>query len=137
MEWVKVLHLLCVLGWMTGIFAAPRAIIFWKREWAANGEFGPTGDLTIRIYRFSLGLGVLAILSGLYLAHLWSWPTWSLVKISVVALLAAHYAYTGRLVLRAHKGIFTESDRWLRVYNEISVFGAIGILILVVYKPFG
>lgn len=121
---------------MTGIFAAPRAIIFWKREWEAQGTFGPTGDLTIRIYRFSLGLGVIAILSGLYLAHLWGWPTWSLVKISVVALLAAHYGWTGRLVLRARKGIFTQSDRWLRVYNEISVFGAIGVLILVVYKPF-
>ncbi len=137
MEWVKVLRLLCVMGWMTGIFAAPRALIFWKREWAASGEFGPTGDLTIRIYRFSMGLGVIAILSELYLAYLWGWPTWSLVKIAVVCLLAAHYGWTGRLVLRARKGIFTESDRWLRVYNEISVFGAIGILILVVYKPFG
>lgn len=137
MDWVKVLHLLCVMGWMTGIFAAPRALIFWKREWAASGEFGPTGDLTIRIYRFSAGLGVIAILSGLYLAYLWGWPTWSLVKISVVIALAAHYAYTGSLILRARKGIFEQSDRWLRVFNEISVFGAIGILILVVYKPFG
>jgi putative membrane protein len=41
------------------------------------------------------------------------------------------------LVLLARKGIFNESDRWLRVYNEISVFGAIGVLILVVYKPWG
>lgn len=136
MEWVKVLHLLCVLGWMTGIFAAPRALIFWKREWANLGTFGPTGDLTIRIYRFSLGLGVVAVLSGIYLAHLWGWPTWSLLKICTVALLAGHYGWTGRLILRARQGIFTESDRWLRIYNEISVLGVIGILILVVYKPF-
>ena len=63
MEWIKVLHLLAVLGWMTGIFAVPRAIIFWKREYARLEEFGPTGDLTIRIYRFSLGLGVIGALS--------------------------------------------------------------------------
>ena len=135
MEWVKVLHLLCVLGWMTGIFAVPRAIIFWKREWARLGEFGPTGDLTIRIYRFSLGLGVIAILSGLWLAHLWGFPAWVWAKLAVVVALAAHYGWTGRLVLRARKGIFTESDRWLRVFNELSVLGAIGVLILVVYKP--
>jgi putative membrane protein len=53
-----------------------------------------------------------------------------------VTLLAAHYGWTGRLVLRARKGIFTESDFWLRVFNEISVFGAIGVLIIVVFKPF-
>jgi putative membrane protein len=54
-----------------------------------------------------------------------------------VTLLAAHYGWTGRLVLRARKrGIFEESDLWLRVFNEISVLGAIGVLILVVFKPF-
>lgn len=121
---------------MTGIFAAPRALIFWHREWDRLGEFGPTGDLTVRIYRFSLGLGVIAILSGLYLAYLWGFPTWTYAKIGVVVLLAAHYGWTGRLILRARKGIFEHSDRWLRVYNEISVLGAIGVLILVVYKPF-
>jgi putative membrane protein len=41
MEWVKVLHLLAVLGWMTGIFVAPRGLIFWKREYAATGPSGP------------------------------------------------------------------------------------------------
>jgi len=136
MDWVKVLHLLCVLGWMTGIFAVPRAIIYWKREWARLGEFGPTGDLTIRIYRFSLGLGVIAILSGIWLGWYWGFPAWVWVKLAVVALLAAHYGWTGRLVLRARKGLFTESDFYLRVYNELSVLGAIGVLFIVVFKPF-
>lgn len=136
MDWVKVLHLLCVLGWMTGIFAVPRALIFWKREYAATGEFGPTGDLTVRLYRFSLGLGVLAILSGLWLAWAWGFPAWTWAKLALVALLALHYGWTGRLVLRARRGGFAESDTWLRVFNELSVLVAIGILILVVFKPF-
>ena len=136
MDWVKVLHLLCVLGWMTGIFAVPRAIIFWKREYAAMGEFGPTGDLTIRLYRFSLGLGVIAILSGLWLGWSWNFPVWVWLKLGLVALLATHYGWTGRLVLRARRGIFTESDRFLRIFNEVSVLIAIAILIVVVFKPF-
>lgn len=121
---------------MTGIFAVPRAIIFWKREYAQLGAFGPTGDLTIRIYRFSLGLGVIAIATGLWLGWYWGFPLWVWSKLGLVTLLAAHYGWTGRLVLRARKGIFTESDFWLRVFNEISVFGAIGVLIIVVFKPF-
>ena len=40
MHWVKIIHLLCVMGWMTSIFAVPRALIYWKREWARLGEFG-------------------------------------------------------------------------------------------------
>ncbi len=136
MEWVKVIHLLAVLGWMTGIFSVPRAIIFWKREYAASAAFGPTGDLTIRLYRFSLGLGVIAIITGLWLAYLWGFPHWTHLKILLVVALAAHYGWTGRLVLRARRGVFTESDRFLRIFNEASVLVAIGILIVVVYKPF-
>ena len=136
MDWIKVIHLLAVMGWMTGIFAVPRAVIFWKREHAKTGEFGPTGDLTIRIYRFSLGLGVIAFITGLWLAHLWGWPTWSHVKLALVLGLAAHYGWTGRLVLRARRGIFTESDLFLRIYNEASVLVTIAILIVVVFKPF-
>jgi len=136
MEWIKVLHLLCVLGWMTGIFAVPRALIYWKREYAKLGEFGPTGDLTIRIYRFSLGLGVIAILSGLYLFWWWGFPTWAWVKLGLVTALAVHYGWTGRLVLRARRGEFDESDFYLRVFNEISVLAVIVVLYLVVFKPF-
>lgn len=136
MDWIKIIHLLCVMGWMTGIFAVPRAIIFWKKEFAATGEFGPTGDLTIRIYRFSLGLGVIAILTGLILAFHWNWAAWIHAKLAMVALLAAHYGYTGRLVLRARRGVFSESDMFLRIFNEVSVLGTLVILYLVVVKPF-
>ena len=136
MDWVKIIHILCVMGWMTSIFAVPRALIYWHREWDRLGEFGPLGDLTIRLYRFSLGLGVIAILTGLWLAHWLGWPGWTHLKIALVLVLAANYGWIGRLVLRARRGVFTESDRYLRVFNEISVLGAIAVLWVVVVRPF-
>ncbi|WP_085878359.1 CopD family protein [Roseisalinus antarcticus] len=136
MDWVKVIHLLCVMGWMTGIFAVPRALIFWKREHAATGAFGPTGDLTIRLFRFSAGLGVIAIGTGLWLAWAWGFPAWVWTKLALVALLIAHYVWTGMLVIRARRGTFEETDRYLRIYNEVSVLVVIAILWVVVFKPF-
>lgn len=137
MTWVKIIHILCVMGWMTSIFAVPRALIYWKREWDRIGEFGPLGDLTIRLYRFSAGLAVIALVTGLWLGlSVWGMAPWVWLKLGLVVLLAAHYAWTGRLVLRARRGVFTESDRYLRIFNEVSVFGAIAILWVVVAKPF-
>jgi len=43
MNWVSIIHILCVMGWMTSIFAVPRALIYWRREWDRIGEFGPLG----------------------------------------------------------------------------------------------
>lgn len=136
MDWIKILHILCVMGWMTSIFAVPRALIYWRREWARLGEFGPLGDLTIRLYRFSAGLALIAIASGLWLAwQVWGFDPWVHVKLTLVAFLAGHYLWTGRLVLRARRGVFAESDFFLRVFNEISVVVTIVILWLVVTKP--
>lgn len=137
MDWVKIIHLLAVMGWMTSIFAVPRALIYWKREHARLGGFGPLGDLTIRLYRFSAGLAVIAIGTGLWLGwQVWDMAPWVWAKLGLVAALAAHYAWTGALVLRARRGEFRESDTWLRVFNETSVLGAIAVLYIVVVKPF-
>ncbi|MGY3437344.1 MULTISPECIES: CopD family protein [unclassified Marinovum] len=136
MDWVKIIHLLCVMGWMTSIFAVPRALIYWKREWARLGEFGPLGDLTHRLYRFSAGLGVIALITGLWLGWHWDFAPWVWLKLALVAALAGHYVMTGFMVARARGGEFRESDMFLRIFNEISVLGVIAVLWVVVVKPF-
>jgi putative membrane protein len=50
-------------------------------------------------------------------------------------VLAIHYGWTGRLVLRARRGGFAESDRFLRIFNEISVLAVIAVLWSVVVRP--
>lgn len=125
------------MGWMTSIFAVPRALIYWKRDFAETGRNGHLGDLTYRLYRFSAGLAVIAVISGLWLAwQVWGFEPWVHLKLALVALLAGHYVWIGVLVGRAKQGIFRESDLYLRVFNEISVLGAIAILWVVVVKPF-
>lgn len=137
MDWIKIIHILCVMGWMTSIFAVPRALIYWKRDHAKTGEFGPLGDLTYRLYRFSAGLMVLALITGIWLgAAVWAFDTWVIVKLALVALLVVHYMMTGGMVMRAKRGEFRESDFYLRVFNETSVVGVIAILWVVVTKPF-
>lgn len=137
MDWVKIIHILAVMGWMASVFAVPRALIYWKHEWATLGTFGPLGDLTIRLYRFSAGLAVIAAATGFWLAFaIWGFDPWLHLKLTLVALLAAHYIWTGRMVLRARRGIFRESDLFLRIFNEVSVFLILGILWAVVVKPF-
>ncbi|MEM9580288.1 MAG: CopD family protein [Pseudomonadota bacterium] len=135
MDWVKIIHLLCVMGWMTSVFAVPRALIYWKREYERLGENGPLGDLTYRLWRFSNLLGMIGVVLGLWLAYDWGFPTWSLVKLALVVLLIVYYEYTGRMVKQAQKGEFNHSDLFLRIFNESAVIGIIAILWLVVTKP--
>ena len=136
MVWLKIIHILCVMGWMTSVFAVPRALIFWKREYAETQKFGPLGDLTRRLYRFSAALMVIALITGIGLAASWGFEPWLWAKLGLVLLLVIHYMMTGGMVIRAKRGEFRESDLYLRIFNEISVVGVIAILWLVVAKPF-
>lgn len=137
MDWVKIIHLLTVMGWMTSIFAVPRALIYWKRDHAKTGAFGPLGDLTIRLYRFSAGLGVIALITGIWLGwQVWAFMPWVWMKLGMVLVLAGHYGWTGLLVWRARQGEFRESDFFLRVFNEVSVVLVVAVLWVVVVKPF-
>lgn len=136
MVWTKIVHILCIMGWMTSIFAVPRALIFWHREHTATGSGGPTGDLTIRLYRFSAFLGVIGIATGLWLAWDFGFPAWTHAKIALAVLLVAYYVYTGYLVKKARNGVFSKSDRFLRIFNESSVLLVIAILYVVVAQPF-
>ena len=87
--------------------------------------------------QFNLDFTGLLVLSGLWLGwQVWSFAPWVLVKLALVSLLAAHYVWTGVLVLRARRGEFRDSDVHLRVFNEISVLVVIAVLWLVVMKPF-
>ncbi|PID35911.1 MAG: hypothetical protein CR993_07865 [Rhodobacterales bacterium] len=134
---IKVIHILCVMGWMTSIFAVPRALIYWKREYARIGEFGPTGDLAFRLYRFSAGLAVIGVVTGIWMAHAyWDMAVWTWAKLALVAVLTGYYIVLGFMVRRAKQGIFRESDTYLRVFNESSILIVIAILWVVVAKPF-
>lgn len=136
MTWIKIIHLLCVMGWMTSIFAVPRALIYWRREYDRLQEFGPLGDLTIRLYRFSAGLGVIALITGFWLAGLLGMPGWVWLKLALVLGLVGHYVWTGLMVLAARRGRFDHSDRFLRIFNEVSVIAVLAILWVVVAQPF-
>jgi len=136
MVWLKVVHVLCVMGWMTGVFAVPRALIFWHREHQLHGSGGNAGQLTIRLFRFSGLLGVIAIASGLWLASDLSFPVWVYAKLGLVSVLAAYYTYTGYLVWQARQGTFNKSDRFLRWFNESSVLVVVAILYVVIARPF-
>ena len=135
MIWVKALHILMVAGWLAGVFIVPRGLIFARREYEELGRTGQAYDLTFRVYRFSALLSAVAVISGLILGGPWFGDTWIWLKIALVAILLAHYIYSGRMLRSISRGELHKSDRYLRIYNELSVLLAFAIIVLVLFKP--
>lgn len=140
-EWVKVIHLLAVISWMAGLLYLPRLMVY-----HADADKG--GDLseTLKVMERRLLKAIMTpamIVSWIFgvwlgaMQGLWSdLPLWFVVKLVLVLVMSgAHFWLAGQVKLfAADKN--TKSARAFRFINEVPTLLMIGIVCLVVVKPF-
>ena len=145
--WTKTFHLVFVIAWMAAVFYLPRILVNLAEagdEPAVRARLGLMGQ---RLYRFGhvmFGLSlVLGIVLWLGYRFLPDFPTmvasgtgWLHAKLLLVALLLAHYILGGRWLKRADGVRALPTSRALRLFNEVPVFLLLGVIWLVLAKPF-
>ena len=99
-----------------------------------------------RLYRFGHAVFGIALLLGLLLTFggrflhgpVWTGPStgWLHAKVGLVVVMLALFTVTGRWLKRAAAGGALPSARTLRWFNELPVIVLIGIVYLVLAKPF-
>jgi protoporphyrinogen IX oxidase len=144
--WTKTFHLLFVIAWMATVFYLPRILV--NLAEAANDPPVVRDRLVLmgrRLYRFGHSMFGLAVLLGL---ALWLGPRWidalppvvaagsgwMHAKLTLVALLLAHFIVAGRWVKKAPGAL--PSPTALRWFNEVPVLLLIPLIWLVLGKPF-
>lgn len=140
MLWIKAFHIVFVTSWFAGLFYLPRIFVNLAMVPAdSHAERERLLLMARKLYRFSSLLMVPAIGLGV-----WLWlgyfglnaGGWLHAKI-VLVLLAVGYHHMCRSLLRQFEQFTNQrSDRWFRVFNEVSVLLMIAIVVLVVVKPF-
>ena len=137
--WVKALHIVAVVAWMAGIFYLPRLFVY-HADSAPGSEKSETFKvMERRLYSAIMTPAMIATwLAGIALAtsaHFWADHWLSLKLLLVIALTAFHLWLGVRL-----RDFGTDNNRFsartYRMVNEIPTLLLIGIVILVVVKPF-
>ncbi|WP_109124864.1 CopD family protein [Dyella sp. C11] len=145
--WVKSLHVVFVIAWMATVFYLPRILVNIAE---AGDEPAVKARLILmgrRLYRFGHNMFGLAFLFGLALWEGWrvfpqALPNvvgplhWIDAKLTLVVLLLAYFIWTGRLLKRSEKGAALPSSKALRIMNELPVLVLLGVVFLVIAKPF-
>jgi putative membrane protein len=134
--WLKSLHLLFAIAWMSGLFYLPRLLVH------ARGEQNtPTRekllDMAARLYRFSNWLMLLALLLGVCMLLVNSAvlaQPWMHGKLFLLFLMIG-YQHVSKALLRKMSLGQMRSDTFYRVYNEIPVVLLLGIILLAVFRP--
>ena len=123
--WTKTAHLVFVFAWVAAGFYLPRLLVNLAE---AGDEPAVRARLVLmgrRLYRFGHVMFGFGVAGG-----------WLHAKLLLVALLLAHFLVAGRWLKGVDAGRPLPSAKALRLFNELPVLLLVGIVYLVLAKPF-
>ena len=139
MLWVKAAHVISVIAWMAAMLYLPRLMVY-HADSAPGSEKSETFKVMER--RLLKGIATPAMIGawvfGLWMAWLiGAWADgWFHAKLFLVLLLSAYHGVLVRWVRVFQEDRNTRPARFYRIANEVPTLLMIGIVILVVMKPF-
>ena len=137
--WIKALHIIAVISWMAGLFYMPRLFIY-----HTDAEPGSVQSETFKVMERRLlkiimnpAMAVTWIV-GFYLALAGHWYSagWFQVKFALVVALSALHGFFSALVREFGLDKNNRSLKFYRIINEIPAVLMVGIVIMVIVKPF-
>jgi putative membrane protein len=138
-EWIKALHVIAVIAWMAGMLYLPRLFVY-----HCDAEAGSKQSETFKVMERRLMKAIMnpamivTWLSGLYLAWIAHWFSmgWLHGKLLLVVILSGVHGFFSRYVKDFAADRNIRSQKFYRIINEVPTILMMGIVILVVVKPF-
>src|SRR4051794_36006498 len=137
--WIKALHVIAVISWMAGMLYLPRLFVY-----HCEAEIGSKQSETFKVMERRLLKAIinpammLTWVLGLYLAwsgHLFS-AHWLHAKLALVLAMSAVHGFFSRWVRDFAADRNSRSQKFYRIINEVPTLLMIGIVVLVIVKPF-
>jgi putative membrane protein len=139
-NWLLSLHLVAVISWMAGVLYLYRLIVYHaeEKEQVVRARFEVMERRLWRgitvpamIAAVCAGAGMIALDTSYYAHQRWLWA-----KLALALCLIWSTLYAGRSVRRLREGKRVRSERHFRMMNELPTLLMIGIILLVILKPF-
>lgn len=137
--WLKALHIIAVMAWMAGMLYLPRLYVYHTEVTPGSGEDARFQIMERRLLRAIINPAMIAawVLGLLLMVALEAWTQpWFHAKAVLVIAMSAMHGYLSRWRRHFAAGRNRHSAGFYRLMNEIPTLLLIGIVILVVVKPF-
>ena len=137
--WLKSLHVIAIIAWMAGMLYLPRLFVY-----HADVPVGSPQSETFKVMERRLLKAIInpamivAWILGLWLAYELDAfrEGWFHAKLTLVLLMSGAHGYLSRCVKVFARDENTRPARFYRILNEVPTLLMIGIVILVIVKPF-
>jgi putative membrane protein len=138
-EWIKALHVIAVIAWMAGMLYLPRLFVYHCEAEIESKQSETFKVMERRLLRAIINPAMAVTwLAGLYLAFAGHWFSagWLHGKLLLVIAMSGLHGFLARCVKDFAADRNLRSQKFYRIINEVPTVLMIGIVILVVVKPF-
>ncbi|HZF70206.1 MAG TPA: CopD family protein [Sulfuricurvum sp.] len=140
-------HIISMVSWFAVLFYLPRLFVYHVENGTNQGFIDVIEVMEMKIYKY---IGVPAfwatLLSGIALiilstqhyngVNVFQMGGWMHAKLTLVAILTAYFFSLGHYRLKLKENTAYKSGKFFRMYNEVPTLLLMGIVALVIIKPF-
>lgn len=136
--WIKAFHVVAVVSWMVGLFYLPRLFVYHSQIKSGQAHRVMFKTMERRLYFAIMYPAMMATwISGLILVFLLADnAAWLWVKLVVVLALTGFHFLLGHHLYQFAEDRNRLPHGYFRLINEIPTVGLIGVVIMVIVKPF-
>jgi putative membrane protein len=137
--WIKAVHVIAIISWMAGMLYLPRLFVYHVAAERGSVLSETFKVMERRLLRAIINPAMVASwVLGLWLAWDGNWfqSPWLHAKLALVVALSAAHGYFAGAVRAFAEDRNTRSERFFRVMNEVPTLLMIGIVVLVIVRPF-
>ena len=137
--WIKALHVMSVISWMAGMLYLPRLFVYHCEAEPGSKQSEDFKVMERRLLRGIMNPAMIATwIFGLWAAYEFNFFTdgWFHAKMALVILLSGMHGAMSKWRKDFAADRNTRSAKFYRIMNEVPAVLMVGIVILVVVKPF-
>ncbi len=137
--WLKALHVVAIVAWMAAMLYLPRLFVYHAEVGPGTPQSETFKVMEGRLLRYICTPAMILVwITGLILMFEGGWTKagWLHTKIALVLLMTGVHGVLAASTRRFAQDTNQKSARYFRILNEVPTVLLIGIVILVVVKPF-
>ena len=137
--WIKAFHVIAIIAWMAGMLYLPRLFVYHSETQKGSIQSETFKIMERRLLKAIINPAMIVTwVLGLILVWQGGWYTsgWLHAKVLLVLILSGFHGFLSRLVKDFAADRNTRPARFYRMINEVPTVLMIGIVILVIVKPF-
>ena len=137
--WLKALHIIAVISWMAGLLYLPRLFVYHCAAEPGSKQSETFKVMERRLLRAIMAPAVIVVwVTGPVLAYLQGMhhDGWLMAKFALVVVLTVYHHALVRWWKAFEADRNQRGERFFRIANEVPTVLMIGIVVLVVVKPF-